>query len=128
MSQKINLTKHIVAVGILLLSAMTFVSCEKYTWDPPKIDPNIPVSFTNEIVPIFSTKYGPENKSCIDCHGSMYQSNNLFATLNSRINLENPQESSIIQKLYGSHNSRCSDENKQRILIWIQQGADPETK
>jgi len=125
MSQKINLTKHIIAAGLLIISAMAFVSCEKYTWDPPKVDPNIPVSFKNEIIPIFSTKYS-ENKSCIDCHMTNpdFHANKLWATLNDGlIDLQNPDQSAIILKLYGSHSARCSEENKQKLKIWILQGA-----
>lgn len=131
MSQKINLTKHIIAAGLIIISAMFFVSCEKYEWVKPVLDPTIPISFQNEIVPIFSTVYGPENKSCIGCHGNSpnFNSTELYNTLNSGlINKDNPESSLIIQKLYGSHNARCSEENKQRILIWIQQGANPDTK
>lgn len=126
MSQKINFTKHIIAASLLIFSAVAFVSCDKYSWDPPKFDPNTPVSFKNDIIPILSTAYGPENKSCKDCH---YSGNldftpiNAYETMGNYIDVNNPESSEIINKLYDSHDGRCSEINKQKILAWIKQGA-----
>lgn len=123
MSQKINLTKHIVATGLIFLSAMAFVSCEKYSWDPPKIDLTTPVSYKNEIVPIFKN-------NCYSCHSSGSLNFNNATTTWTSINKPqylspgNPEGSSIYTKLLsGSHETRCSIEDKNKIYAWISQGA-----
>lgn len=123
MSQKIKLTKHSIALSLLLLSAMVFVSCEKYVWDPPKIDLDTPVSFKNEIVPIL-------NSNCFSCHKSGALNFTDAATSWTSINKSkfltpsNPESSLIYTKLTsGTHESRCSIEDRNKIYAWIKQGA-----
>lgn len=124
MNQKIVLKKQVFAVFVLILSASAFVSCEKYTWTPPKIDDTIPVSFQNEIIPIFT------GNSCTDCHPGLRQPDlrpaNAYESLinGSYINTSDPESSKLYTQLYESdHTNKCSDLDKQRILAWIKQGA-----
>lgn len=123
MSQKINLTKHIIAAGLLIISAMAFVSCEKYNWEPPKVDLTTPVSYKTEIYPIF-------NSNCKSCHNSGSLNFTNITTTWTSINTAhyltsgNPESSLIYTKLTSSpHNSRCSLEDRNKIYAWIQQGA-----
>jgi len=124
MNQKIVLKKRVFAYIILFFAATAFVSCEKYTWTPTKIDDTIPVSFQNEIIPIFT------GNNCTDCHPSLRQpdlrSANAYESLinGGYINTDDPQLSKLYTKLYkASHTSKCSDVDKQKILAWIKQGA-----
>lgn len=123
MNQKIVQIRQILVAAILMFSATVFVSCEKYSWDPPKIDDTIPVSFQNEIAPIFSS-------NCISCHSGALNPDlrpaNAYDALTNGgyINVANPESSKIYSHLLTSpHNTRCSDLEKQKILAWIKQGA-----
>jgi len=122
MSQKINLTKHIIAAGLLLFSAAAFVSCEKYVYEKPKIDLTIPVSFQDEILPLFS--------QCTGCHsGSRDFDARIEKAYTSIIekNLVNtsaPESSKFITTINSTgHPQLLSDTEKQKILAWISQGA-----
>lgn len=130
MNQKIFLTKQVLVAVILLFSAAAFVSCEKYVYDPPKIDLTTPVSFNNEIVPILKS-------NCFSCHKSGGLNFTDATTTWTSINKlqyttpGNPESSLIYTKLTsGSHETRCSVEDRNKIYSWIKQGAlnDIETK
>lgn len=123
MSQKINLTKHIIAASLLLFSAMAIVSCEKNVFDPPKVDLTTPVSFQNEIIPIFAN-------NCTSCHGGSLNPDlraaNAYESLTNGgyINTNNPESSLIYSKLLTSpHDSKCTITERNKILAWITQGA-----
>jgi len=124
MNQKIVITRQILVAVILMFSAAAFVSCEKYAWDPPKIDDTIPVSFQNEIITIFTSN------NCIGCHGGglspdLRPANAYDALTNGGfINVASPESSLLYSHLLTSpHNTRCSDLERQKILAWIKQGA-----
>ncbi|RPH32632.1 MAG: hypothetical protein EHM93_08495 [Bacteroidales bacterium] len=123
MNQKIGLTRQILAAVLILSSASVFVSCEKYAYDPPKIDLTTPVSFKNEIFPIF-------NSNCKGCHsGGKLDFNSLASTWTSinkttYITAGNPESSLIYTKLNeSSHSTKCSTEERNKIYVWITQGA-----
>lgn len=123
MSRKTSLTRHIIAAGLLFFLAATFVSCEKYTYDPPKIDLDKTVSFKNEIVPIFKS-------NCFSCHKSgdlnFTDATTTWTSINKTkyIIAENPESSLIYTKLTsGSHESRCPVEDRNKIYVWIKKGA-----
>ncbi len=123
MSQKISLTRHIIATGLLFFLAVAFISCEKYAYDPPKIDLTTPVSFKNEVFPIF-------NSNCKGCHsGGVLDFSSLTSTWSSinktkYIVAGNPESSLIYTKLTsGSHESRCPVDDRNKIYSWITQGA-----
>jgi hypothetical protein len=84
---------------------------------------NTLLSFQNDIVPIFTSK-------CINCHsGSLnpdLRSVNAFTSLTNGgyLNISNPTSSRLyIQLVSSSHSPRTSDTEKQRILLWISEGA-----
>ena len=123
MNQKIVLTRQIFVAVIIAFSATAFVSCEKYAWDPPKIDLTTPVSFKSEVFPIF-------NSNCYSCHKSGNLNFTSVTTTWTSINKAqyltpgNPEVSLIYTKLTsGSHESRCSIEDRNKIYSWIKQGA-----
>ncbi|MBM3419983.1 MAG: hypothetical protein FJY11_02495 [Bacteroidetes bacterium] len=120
--------------GILGFSAVTLMvsvllfSCEKYVFDPPELDPDEEVSFANDITPFFTSK-------CAGCHGGAINPDlraaNSFAALvtdatpaTRYVNTVSPETSLIYTKLSaGSHATIATDIEKQKILKWIQDGA-----
>jgi hypothetical protein len=98
------------------------LSCEKYQYTFETIDPVIPVSFKDEIQPIFTAH-------CILCHhGSRdpdLQEGNSYSSLTSLGFVTSPGETSVLYKQLNksSHTSFTLPEEKQKILIWINQGA-----
>ncbi len=124
MNQKIVITRQILVAVILMFSAAAFVSCDKYVWDPPKIDDTIPVSFQNEILPIFT------GNNCVGCHGGsldpdLRPANAYDALINGGYVIPNhPETSDLYNHLLTSpHNTRCTDVERQKISAWIKQGA-----
>jgi len=122
MNQKFNTIRLMLIAFVLFAGVMGMTSCESYTFTPPVADPDATWHFQTDIQPIFTAK-------CIGCHtgtplvdlrnGTSYQAlvNGAFITL--------PGETS---KLYskltgGSHAARVTEEERGKILAWINQGA-----
>jgi hypothetical protein len=110
-------------IMISLLVSLFIISCEKYTFDPPTVDPNIPLSFQTDIIPIFTA-------NCAGCHGGSIapdlRAANAYSSISSGnyINLGEPDKSRIYSKLLEtSHSAKASEIEKQKILVWIIQGA-----
>jgi len=125
MNQKIVFTKH-AFIAVLLLTAFAFVSCEKYVWEPKKVDLTVKVSFQTEILPIFTSN----SPKCTDCHSSGFPPDlspaKAYETLTTGgfVNLQNPESSLVYIKLNSSpHNTRCTQDQRDKILAWITQGA-----
>jgi hypothetical protein len=103
--------------GILL-----FGSCEKVVYPPIEIEIPDSVSYSLDIQPIWDDK-------CVNCHGGsrdpdLRQENSYDALTNGGyINTSEPEESELMKKLYGSHDSRALEAEKQLILLWIEEGA-----
>lgn len=109
---------------ILLFFIGGFIfSCEKATLVPEEVDLEIPVSFEQEIIPIFDSK-------CVGCHNGnrkpdlraefAYES----LTTEGYIDTLNAEQSDIMVTLYDSHDSRATETEKNKILAWIKQGAE----
>jgi len=107
---------------ILIASLALLASCEKYSYELETVDPEEPVLFQTEIQPIFTN-------SCVACHKGTrdpdLRNGNSFASLTTGGYVSLPAESS---KLYtkvisGGHAAFTLPDEKQRILIWIGQGA-----
>jgi hypothetical protein len=110
----------------ILATLLCFVSCEYDTveFDEVVIPPDQEVSFSNDIVPIFTS-------NCTQCHDGgvdpdLRASNAYNSLVNGGyINIENPSNSEIYTKLLeGSHSTRASANEKQLILEWITRGAN----
>lgn len=117
-------TRHIIAV-ITLIMAFIVSSCqyEFIEIDLPPIDPDVPISFSEEIVPIFNNK-------CLSCHGGNIAPDlSAGAAYNSivpsLVNLDVPEDSKIYTHPAptSSHAARYSDAEAFLILTWIEQGA-----
>ncbi|MCT4602110.1 MAG: hypothetical protein N4A59_04265 [Marinifilum sp.] len=110
----------------ILATLLCFVSCEYNTieFDEVVIPPGQEVSFSDDIIPIFTS-------NCIDCHDGGIdpdlRESNVYNSLTNGgyINTENPSESEIYTILFeGSHSTRASATEKQLILEWITRGAN----
>ena len=109
-------------VGVLLLS---FTSCEYKFVDPIEVTITEPVSFSQQIEPVFQSK-------CVTCHSSrspILTTGNAYNNLidGNFINLEVPESSLIYEQLSGGHpggNNAFSAEELALLLKWIQDGAE----
>lgn len=119
---KTKLLSVLVAAFLISAGMIMFSSCEKYSFEPETIDPEVPVLFQTQIQPIFTN-------SCIACHkGSRnpdLRDGNSYASLTSGGFLDLPAEESKLYKkvVSGSHKPFTLDAEKQLILVWIGQGA-----
>lgn len=101
-----------------------FSSCEKYTYNPPAVDPNEEWNLSTDIQPIF-------NANCISCHGGRVtpdlRTGQSFNSLTRGNYVDEPAASS---RLYlqittdSDHEKLITEADKLRILYWIQQGAE----
>jgi hypothetical protein len=104
-----------VLTGILL-----FGSCEKVVYPIPELPDT--VSYSLDIQPIWDNK-------CVSCHSGSrdpdLRPDNSYASLinGGYVDTDNPEDSELIKKLYGSHDARATETEKQVILLWIEEGA-----
>jgi hypothetical protein len=117
----ILIKKNLGKIKAVLALCIALSSCEKVTLEKVKVEGN--VAFTQDILPIFSN-------NCIACHGGSQKpdlrSDKAYLSLTNGgyYDLITPTDSKIYKKLIlGSHETRATDVEKQKILLWIQQGA-----
>jgi hypothetical protein len=122
MNHKVNKISQILGAVVLIAGIFGISSCEKYTFTPPKVSTTDTVHFNAEIQPIF-------NANCITCHGATkapdLREGKSYSALTKGGYVLLPGETS---KLYtkmtsADHYPRSSDTDKQKVLIWINQGA-----
>jgi hypothetical protein len=122
MNHKVNKISQILVAVVVIAVFFGISSCEKYTFIPPKVSTTDTVHFNAEIQPIF-------NANCITCHGATkapdLREGKSYSALTKGGYVLLPGETS---KLYtkmtsADHYPRSSDTDKQKVLIWINQGA-----
>lgn len=115
--------------GVLFLAGCeyTFVQYPESDQDIPVSDPDNPISFASEIVPIFTSR-------CLDCHDtggtapdlSAANAYNSIASMNL-VDTDNPSESKIYEYILQSTSSHdwrfYSASQANKVLLWIQEGA-----
>jgi hypothetical protein len=122
MNQRLNMLKQLLAAIIVAAVIGGLSSCEKYSWMPVKINPTDSVHFQAEIQPIFTA-------NCISCHGAIkapdIRDGRAYNALIKGGYVNQPGETSkLYTKMIGTeHTPRSSDVDKQKVLIWINQGA-----
>jgi hypothetical protein len=98
-------------------------SCDKYTFEPPTIDPGEEVSFSEDILKFI------EDENCAGCHprvsppdlteGKIYES-----LLDGYVDTESPENSKIYTQFEDGHVGFNTESIEiQKILNWIKQGA-----
>lgn len=112
---------------IIVISWLLFMtSCEYYTITPKPIEVPDSVSFAVNVIPIFDA-----NCNALGCHSTGSISPDLTAgnayvslTFFGYINTANPEASPLYTKVFsGSMKDNASDQDREIILKWIQQGA-----
>jgi hypothetical protein len=122
MNQRLNMLRQLLAAIVIVGAIGGLSSCEKYTWMPEKINPTDSVYFQAEIQPIF-------NANCISCHGAIkapdLRDGRSYKALTEGGYVNQPGETSeLYTKMIGAdHSPKSSDVDKQKVLIWINQGA-----
>jgi hypothetical protein len=123
MNQKLNMLKQLMAAVMVIAAIGGLASCEKYTYMPVVVNPVDTVHFEAEIQPIF-------NANCVSCHTSIrnpdLREGKSYEALTSGGFVNQPGETSILyvqMTTNAAHISRSSDVEKQKVLIWINQGA-----
>jgi len=122
MKRKAKMSKPWIAAFIVISGMAIFTSCEKYSFKVETVDPVVPVLFQTEIQPIFTA-------SCVVCHKGTrnpdLRDGFSYESLTDGGYVELPAASSLLYvKLNsGSHSSFTLPAEKQKILIWIEQGA-----
>jgi hypothetical protein len=122
MKYKFSKIKLILVAAILTAIIAGLSSCEKYSFIPQKISTVDTVHFQADVQPIFSA-------NCLSCHGATkapdLRDGKSYAALTKGSYITLPGETSkLYTKMTGSdHSPRSSDIDKQKVLIWINQGA-----
>jgi hypothetical protein len=115
--------KLLAAFGFILM--VVIASCDKYTFDPPSLDPNKVISFETDLIPFFQSK-------CVSCHGGSVPPNlsvdKAYSSLTTRGYISDdpensPETSEIYTKLAEGHSSAVTELDLQILLQWIRQGA-----
>jgi RNase P subunit RPR2 len=114
-------SKHRI-IALFAIAGMVFAtSCEKYTFKVETIDPVTQILFQTDIQPIFTD-------NCITCHkGSRnpdLRTGNSYASLSSGNYITPAGETcKLYTQLNSGHPSGLSSIDRQKILLWIKQGA-----
>jgi hypothetical protein len=122
MNQKFNMKRQILVAMVLLAIITGISSCEKYTFMPPVINPIDTIHFETDIQPIFTA-------NCITCHGALrspdLRDGKSYDALTKGAYVNQPGETSILytQMKATDHIARSTDADRQKVLIWINQGA-----
>ena len=122
MNKKLNKIRQILVALVLVAAVAGFSSCEKYSYLPPKVNPDVTVHFQTEIQPIFTS-------NCVACHGGSQFPNlsdgksYLSLTKNGMVNTPGETSRLYVQMKSSSHTSRSTETDKQKVLYWINQGA-----
>ncbi len=122
MNQKSRRIRHILGLLIVMATMAGISSCEKYSYEPPAVDPNTTWHFKTDIQPIF-------NANCTTCHGGTQtpdlRDGKSYLALTKGNFVSKPAEGSRLYKqmLSSSHVARSSAVDKLKVLYWITQGA-----
>lgn len=114
---------------LAIFFGIAVISCEKYVIEYEKIDENIPIDFTADILPIFSS-------NCASCHSGGIAPNlstgSAYTSLidGDYVNTGSPETSPIYTKLLpgGTHDGKITSPDLDKILVWIKQGAKESAK
>ena len=122
MNQKSNMIRQILTAFFVVAAVVGFSSCERYSWEPVVVNPTDSVHFQAQIQPIF-------NANCLSCHGAIkapdLRDGKSYKALTTG-GYVTPTDATckLYSKMTGSdHAPRSSYMDKQKILIWITQGA-----
>lgn len=124
--QKSALRLNLRLISLMAVFLMFTASCEYEFIEIDEPDPDVPVSFSEDIIPIFTT-----NSNCTACHRTGgtppdLSANNAYNSIvPALINTEYPESSRIytVPAPASSHASRYTPLQAAKLLNWINQGA-----
>lgn len=122
MNQKFKSIRQILVALVLVTAIIGISSCEKYSFMPPVISVADTLHFQKDIQPIF-------NANCISCHGALQspilKDGKAYKNLKDGgfINLPGETSRLYVHMISSGHTARSTDSEKQKVLIWINQGA-----
>ncbi|MFC2138058.1 hypothetical protein ACFLTE_07790 [Bacteroidota bacterium] len=111
------------SIFVLPVCFLIYMACEKVTLEPETIDTSAGILYS-EIQEIF-------DNNCISCHSGGQPPNlsegNSYQALVSGSYIDNPTDytsTKLYSTLEGSHKSRITDTDKQKIGLWLEQGGE----
>lgn len=118
-------------IAFILMVILGFTACN-YDFIEPEvvnIDPTDTISFQSEIIPIFTT-----NDKCTSCHKTgetapdLSEANAYNSIMNDNLVVDGDAEGSKIYYYPAPSTSdhsweKYSEEDAQKVLVWIEQGA-----
>jgi len=122
MNQRLNMLRQILVALFVIAAIGGLSSCEKYSYIPEVVNPTDSVYFQAEIQPIFTA-------NCASCHGAIkapdLRDGYSYDALTEGGFVELPGETSELytKMTSGDHIPKSTDVDKQKVLIWINQGA-----
>jgi hypothetical protein len=123
MNKKLKKIRQMLIALALIAAVEGFSSCEKYSIPPAVVDANQTWYLSTDIQPIF-------NGNCISCHGSNkvpdLREGKSWESLTKGGFVNLPGDESRLYKhmtTNSQHIPRSTDEEKLKVLNWINQGA-----
>lgn len=124
--QKVDIKLNLRLISFLTVFLVFAASCEYEFIEIDEPDPDVPVSFSEDIIPIFTT-----NSNCTACHRTggtppdLSENNAYNSIVPALIDSENPELSAIyrVPSPASSHASRYTPVQAAKLLNWIKQGA-----
>jgi hypothetical protein len=122
MKQKLKMIRQILNALVVLFVIGAISSCEKNSYIIPIISTTDTLHFSVDIQPIFTA-------NCVSCHSATrapdLRAGKSFQALTTGGFVNLPGETcELYTVMIGSdHAARSSDADKQKVLIWVNQGA-----
>jgi hypothetical protein len=122
MNKKLIKNGQILIALVITTVVFGISSCEKYSYTPPVIELTDTIYFQTEIQPIFTA-------NCKSCHGAIQapdlRPGNSYKSLTENGYVDLPAATSKLYTMMirADHAPRSTDLDKQKVLIWITQGA-----
>ncbi len=113
--------------GFIFLAGCEYAFVQQEEITPPTPDPNNPVSFATQIVPIFASR-------CLDCHDTGgtapdLSAANAYSSISAKnlVNTASPADSKLFDYVQPSTSTHAwrkySASQASLVLLWIQEGA-----
>ena len=124
MNKKLKRIRQILVALALVTMVIGISSCEKYSYLPPTVNLIDTVFYQSDIQPIFTS-------NCITCHGAIQapdlRTGKSYQKLIDGGYLNPPAEAEssrlYVKMISSGHAPKSTDAEKQKVLIWITQGA-----
>lgn len=122
MNKKLKRTRQLLVALIIATLVIGISSCEQYSFTPEVVNTVDTVYFQTEIQTIFTA-------NCVTCHGAIQspilKTGKAYNNLVEGGFVDQPGETSklYLKMIDSGHSPKSTDVEKQKVLIWINQGA-----